>query len=273
MPEDIKPGSWVGDTAEEFKKLPPAGKIAVIGAFIAAAGIGFYEYRKNKSSGATLAAGTTAAGTDPNAGGGLQSPFPSIPGANGSSVPVLPSGLQAIFDGQGNLIGWQPAPTPTTPTPAPFQLPAGLAGMKVWQGTSSKNFFYGPKGPQIGKKDQSPLANLFPAGSVFSIQNGILYVLLPGQTTPTNTGIQTVSGTPVTHKKVSPPPVHKPPVTVPPPHSGLNTYTVQHGDTLSSIAARQNIKGGGDALYYQNKGIIGRNPNLIKPGQKLVVPR
>jgi len=50
------------------------------------------------------------------------------------------------------------------------------------------------------------------------------------------------------------------------------TYTVQRGDTLSGIASRLHIAGGWNALYQANKGIIGSNPSLIKPGQKLILP-
>lgn len=54
--------AWLHDAMGEFKKLSPMGKTAVIGAFLLAGGIGFYEYRKSQS-------GTTAssvAGTPQN---------------------------------------------------------------------------------------------------------------------------------------------------------------------------------------------------------------
>jgi len=49
------------------------------------------------------------------------------------------------------------------------------------------------------------------------------------------------------------------------------TYTVQPGDTLSAIAQKLGL-GGWQALYDANRGTIGGNPNVIKPGQVLVVP-
>lgn len=47
------------------------------------------------------------------------------------------------------------------------------------------------------------------------------------------------------------------------------TYTVKPGDTLSGIAARLDYPGGWQALYAKNRGVIGDNPNLIRPGEVL----
>ncbi len=51
------------------------------------------------------------------------------------------------------------------------------------------------------------------------------------------------------------------------------TYTVQSGDSLSAISARVY----GDAKYWttiyeHNKDTIGGNPDLIQPGQELIIP-
>jgi len=45
-------------------------------------------------------------------------------------------------------------------------------------------------------------------------------------------------------------------------------YKVQRGDTLSGIAKKLGIPNW-RTLYEQNKAVIGSNPNLIRPGQKL----
>jgi len=50
------------------------------------------------------------------------------------------------------------------------------------------------------------------------------------------------------------------------------TYTVSSGDTLWKIA--QKVIGNGDRwreIYESNKELIGPNPNVIKPGQRLVL--
>lgn len=57
--------------------------------------------------------------------------------------------------------------------------------------------------------------------------------------------------------------------------SKSKTYTVKKGDSLWKIA--KNFYGNGakwPTIYNntQNKKVIGKNPNLIKPGQKLVIP-
>ncbi|MEJ8757866.1 LysM peptidoglycan-binding domain-containing protein [Pontibacter sp. H259] len=56
--------------------------------------------------------------------------------------------------------------------------------------------------------------------------------------------------------------------------TSTDTYTVQSGDSLSKIAQRQ--YGSASAwtkIYNANKTTIGDNPDLIKPGQKLTIPR
>ena len=51
------------------------------------------------------------------------------------------------------------------------------------------------------------------------------------------------------------------------------TYKVQKGDCLWNIAKAASGKGSNwKALYNLNKKVIGKNPNLIKPGQILVLP-
>ncbi|MFJ5839274.1 transglycosylase family protein [Streptomyces shenzhenensis] len=46
-------------------------------------------------------------------------------------------------------------------------------------------------------------------------------------------------------------------------------YTVREGDTLSGIAARYGISW--QRIYATNKPIIGTNPNMIVPGQRLAL--
>jgi LysM repeat protein len=50
-------------------------------------------------------------------------------------------------------------------------------------------------------------------------------------------------------------------------------YVVQHGDTLSSISARFAVHGGWPALYAANRRAIGPDPNAIRPGLVLRLPR
>ena len=48
-------------------------------------------------------------------------------------------------------------------------------------------------------------------------------------------------------------------------------YVVQHGDTLSGIAARFSVRGGWAALYAANRSLIGPDPDVIHPGAVLVL--
>lgn len=49
-------------------------------------------------------------------------------------------------------------------------------------------------------------------------------------------------------------------------------YVVQPGDTLSSIAAADAVRGGWQALYAANRRVIGPDPDVIHPGTVLVLP-
>ena len=60
------------------------------------------------------------------------------------------------------------------------------------------------------------------------------------------------------------------------PERFLDTHVVQEGDTLSGIAAQyygSAVREKWMAIYEANKSIIGDNPSLIKPGQRLRIPR
>ncbi|MGC5321475.1 transglycosylase family protein [Micromonospora arida] len=53
------------------------------------------------------------------------------------------------------------------------------------------------------------------------------------------------------------------------PVAGGQTYLVKAGDTLSEIAADQRVAGGWQALYEGNRQVVGADPGLIFPGQRL----
>ncbi|MEH0983065.1 transglycosylase family protein [Micromonospora sp. CPCC 205556] len=48
-------------------------------------------------------------------------------------------------------------------------------------------------------------------------------------------------------------------------------HVVKPGDTLAKIADARDLTGGWRALYERNRGIVGADPGLIFPGQKLAL--
>jgi nucleoid-associated protein YgaU len=57
--------------------------------------------------------------------------------------------------------------------------------------------------------------------------------------------------------------------------SGEACYTVQSGDNLSHIAEKFYGNMNADSvakIYYSNQATIGADPNVIHPGQKLLIP-
>ncbi|MER6102643.1 peptidoglycan DD-metalloendopeptidase family protein [Streptomyces sp. NPDC001832] len=56
------------------------------------------------------------------------------------------------------------------------------------------------------------------------------------------------------------------PTTVP---GQRESYTVASGDSLSAIAAAEHVRGGWQHLYEANRTVVGDDPDLIFPGQRL----
>jgi nucleoid-associated protein YgaU len=74
---------------------------------------------------------------------------------------------------------------------------------------------------------------------------------------------------PRVHKRAVTPRKHTPAA---PQHNSVPTgaaYTVRSGDWLSKIASNQGVTGGWSRLYALNRSVVGPNPDLIFPGQRL----
>lgn len=52
-------------------------------------------------------------------------------------------------------------------------------------------------------------------------------------------------------------------------HRKPDSYTVASGDTLYKIAHDHDVEGGWEAVYDDNREVVGQNPNLIRPGLEL----
>lgn len=218
---DIHPGSFVGDTVEEFKKLPPWGKVAVGVVVLAVVYIAYKGYATARSSAPSQ---STSLQPTTNASGS-QSPFPQIPSGD-TSVPLLPQGVNPLYNSQGGLTGYQQsAPPPSTvgATPNP---PATVTG-------STPPPFYGILGPGLNydqAKKALPGVNLISGG-----QNRVWEVSPEGVQTLVTSGY----GPPVTnsgYKKGEGPPT--PGATAGGGGMSLSSYTVSAGENLRDTFAK-----------------------------------
>ncbi|GHH53293.1 transglycosylase family protein [Streptomyces candidus] len=82
-----------------------------------------------------------------------------------------------------------------------------------------------------------------------------------------------VRKTPAPPAQQTPPPRAEPQPQRPSPGpvGKKDTYTVARGDTLSGIAHTERVSGGWQRLYESNRQVIGRDPDVIQPGQRLLV--
>ncbi len=126
MTEEAAHGSWLGDAASEWRKLPTGGKIAVGLVGLAVIGVGYYEFTKGKSSGISPSGTNAPSGADLSGAGAGQ--YPTVPGGNTGTVPILPGGVCPIFDSSGNLVAFGPCTGSTSGTnqpPGPTPSPSG----------------------------------------------------------------------------------------------------------------------------------------------------
>ena len=65
---------------------------------------------------------TNPASGQVGANGIIDNPFPET-NVNGQNVPIIPPGYQAVYDSNGNIVGWEPITV--NPTPAPPPTPTG----------------------------------------------------------------------------------------------------------------------------------------------------
>lgn len=152
----------LGDTLDEFKKASPQEKVFIGVGVVAAVAVLLYVRSQNSSS-STPAQGATGASLTGGASGGGGGGIQTVPGPNSSSVPILPPGLNPIFDSQGNLLGYQPITQGTLPTSTPTSTP------------TSNPVAFNPRAPQL------PFGTNVPSktGSLFTY-NGTTYTTVAG---------------------------------------------------------------------------------------------
>lgn len=119
------------------------------------------------------------------------------------------------------------------------------------------------------------------------VSNALSVLLAGGTLTPTQATIvnlaETMYGLPpegvIATTTAAPPPItaQPAPITVmptpaPAPAPASRVYVVVPGDNLTRIAERFYGNSHWQGIYAANVGVIGGNPNLIRPGQHLVIP-
>jgi hypothetical protein len=149
-----------GDLIREFKDAKPAEKTVIILGIVAVAGVAFYLWRRGQSQ---------AASSPVQTAGGQVAGYPMA-----GSTPVLPSGVNPLYDPSGNLVAFQnPPPTTQTSTstgPANWYTnllgklgynavirPGGYDtnGQRFWVGkTGNSQMFYAPIGSTINYGSQ-----------------------------------------------------------------------------------------------------------------------
>jgi len=249
MSEDIHPGSFVGDTVEEFKKLPTWGKIlvGVIGVVVLYVG-----YRILTSKGSAPTSGGSLPPTSNSAGS--QSPFPSVASGN-SSVPLLPNNVNPVYDQSGGLTAFQQAAPSTPATNNPITAIAGYLGLLgpnahiniAKSGLASDSTYVNSQGQTVSLSSVIPGSDKVTQGS----ENRVWYTDSGGQhllTSGTGPAIDPTTNTPaVTNQQNTQTTVNK--------NTGgggqswqsmirrLNNYHPQRGDNMSEVAFKLGLNG------------------------------
>lgn len=223
------------DMGKMIGPLPLGAWIAVV-----AGGLGFMVYTRNQSAATDTTATDTTAVEDTS----------GVPGV-----------------GDGTVGGWvdtTPSTQPSTPvTPA-------ITDNESW-GVAAENTLIA-KGYDPAVSD-SAIRKYLDGGQLSSQEYALIKIVL---------GL--LGATP----QIMPAPVFAPPSNpvvpkapppkkaTPPPAKKANNpryYTVVKGDSLWAIANRFYHSGAKwPTIYNANRGVIGHNPNLIKPGQRLLIP-
>ncbi len=234
MPENIQSGSWVGDTVEEFKKLPTGGKIAVGGGAILLIVIAVYLYYKHSS--ASSAANTAAAGQATTL---PATQNPPITNAEASLAPTTPSpSLPTVTSIMASI---RPQQTTGYDVSSPGIVTRSSPGGSV-TGTIPYASQIAVNGPPVSGPNNFGQNN--PSGSSVWYNTPSGYVSgydVNGLSASTSTGQGNGSG-------------------------GLSSYTLQQGDNLNEIAAKLGLGGGWSSL-------VGSNPGPLVAGQAIQVPR
>lgn len=107
---------WISDSVEEFRKLPPAGKLAFGGAAVGVAILAYVSFRANSANSAAAQTANTTTGAFPGLLGGATTTTTSADPAGGSWS-ITQASFQGLFNGSG--LPYRSAPTPSATTAPP----------------------------------------------------------------------------------------------------------------------------------------------------------
>lgn len=268
---EIHPGSFVGDTVEEWKKLPTWGKFAVGGGLaLIVIYLIYTRSQGGKSTGTTTSASGMMSGNLPATNDtSSQAPAGAFPGvqSGGNNVPFLPSGINPVYDAQGGLVAFQQAaagnPSASgSVSPPPSNTPPAsnpLAYMGLLGANANVNFKNNTYVDSTGKSVPIPIA----AGDklVQGSQGRVWYTDSGGQhllTSGSGPAINPTTNKPFQGGGGESWQSHT---------RGLREYTVSYGDNLHTIASQLRIKGGLPAWLEHNG-----NPTDFFHGMTLKVP-
>lgn len=248
---DLHPGSWIGDSVEEFKKLPTWGKIAAVVAVVAAAGLGYYEYQKSQAGAATSATTANSAIDSGLLGQGTILP-PTTTDMSGASnnppivqpPPINPPPMPPVI---------APGPSGGVNPPAAQPCPPGMhrgatSGECKCDAPNMQNM-----GTHCVPKTKPPMKK---GGTGGGPSGDTMHPMPPVKAGPGPVAYP--GGRPGGPPRMPPvTPGHlrpMPPVRYGPPRPKLPTHTVQRGETIQGIAARMRYPGGWQALALANGG-------------------
>ena len=166
------------DSIEEFRKLPPAGKVAVGAAAVGVAILGYLSYRNG--GGASAAAPASTSASDPLAGLGSIGGVSGLGGNGGFSIPTVTPVADTSSAPTLAPISW-PSSGISTFTPAPA-LPAALI----------------PRAPQVDTINRTASIAPAPAPTAGTINRTATLAPAPAPTRINRTATTTVTSSPYT---------------------------------------------------------------------------
>jgi nucleoid-associated protein YgaU len=183
---------------------------------------------------------------------------------------------QVASDGSTSVQGQAPAEfLPTGPPTASAGSPSNFSSNVDWSGAALRWSIANPNviNPPLNPVESgTAIGDYLAGGSLTQRENAIVNAIISGVGPPPFPPAgNTVIAPPAPSPTAPPPPpvVAKPPPAAPPPPPTHRTYTVVRGDNLTVIGRKYGLSW--QAIYNANRDKI-KNPNLIYPGQVLVIP-